>query len=242
VLRTLVTGASSGIGRAVTLALAARGDCVVATGRDETRLSDLRTGHPEAIRTIAADLRVASERELMCDRAWNAFGGLDALVQCAGVVRYRPFLEVTDDDMMVQWETNLIAPFLVGQAVARRWINEARTGIIVNVASTLAQRPAENTSAYAASKAGLVALTKTMALELGPHGIRANAVLPGIIDTSMVAGRALNGLAKLHLLGRIGRPEEVAQAILYLLDAPFVTGTALAVDGGILLANPGIPA
>jgi NAD(P)-dependent dehydrogenase (short-subunit alcohol dehydrogenase family) len=124
----------------------------------------------------------------------------------------------------------------------------------VNVASTLATNPAEGTAAYAASKAALIAWTRALALELAPHQVRVNAVAPGIIDTDMIhvlrgvdpaglppaeqearVAAQLGRLAALHPLGRLGTPDEVAEAVIYLLEAKFVTGTVLVVDGGLTL-------
>jgi NAD(P)-dependent dehydrogenase (short-subunit alcohol dehydrogenase family) len=138
--------------------------------------------------------------------------------------------------------------------LARDWVAARSGGAIVNVASTLATNPAEGTAAYAASKAALIAWTKSFALELAPHQVRVNAVAPGIIDTDMIhvlrgaeastlpeaehASRLaaqLAQLAALHPLGRLGTADEVAEAVIYLLDAKFVTGTVLVVDGGLTL-------
>lgn len=251
-MRVLVTGASRGIGRAVALALARRGDSVALVARDEAALSEV-AARASAATVLAADLAADGAAERLVDRALGALGGLDAVVNCAGVARYAAASDVTRAELREQLDVNLVAPFFVTQRAALHMQRLGIAGAIVNVASTLAEKPAPYTAAYATSKAAVLAMTRAFALELGPHGIRVNAIAPGVVDTDMVRvvrpsadaslpndeariAAELEQLRSLHLVGRLGEPDDVADSVLYLLDAKFVTGTVLVVDGGLLLA------
>ncbi|HEX6243093.1 MAG TPA: SDR family oxidoreductase, partial [Polyangiales bacterium] len=168
----------------------------------------------------------------------------------AGVVRYAPVGQVDEAELRAQLELDFVVPYLVSQRVGSAMRARGR-GAIVHIASTLGLRPAPDTSAYGASKAALIAATQAFALELAPN-VRVNAIAPGIVDTGMVrvlrrevgegdAPRAtalaeqMAGFARLHPLGRMGKAEEIARAVLYLLDAEWVTGTVMTVDGGVSL-------
>ncbi len=242
----LVTGATRGIGRAVCDALLAAGRRVVATGRDRARLDELTRVHGERVLTIACDLSMRGAWVELLDQVDARAGALDELVSNAGVVRYGPVGSVSEQELRAQLELDFVVPYLIAQRVGCAMKQRGR-GAIVNVASTLGERSAPDTSAYAASKAALISATRSFALELAPS-VRVNAVSPGIVDTEMVqvlrapaadvqaalaAQRA--EFAALHPLGRLGTPVEVAQAVLFLLDAPWVTGTVLTVDGGVTL-------
>jgi 3-oxoacyl-[acyl-carrier protein] reductase len=249
----LVTGASRGIGRAVARQLHARGARLALSARTLASLSDVLAETSGSV-GLPAELGDAAEVDALVPRAIEAIGGLDGFVHCAGIVRYRPALEVTRAELEAQLAVNFTSAFRLSQQVASELVAAGSGGSIVHVASTLATNPAAGTAAYAASKAALIAWTRSLALELAPDAIRVNAVAPGIIDTDMVhvlrsaeaepmpeAERAtriseqLATLAALHPLGRLGSAEEVAQAVCYLLEATFVTGTVLVVDGGLTL-------
>lgn len=253
--RVLVTGASRGIGRAVVAAVIARRGRVAAVGRDETALQSVSAIDPSRVRLILADLDDPQARDGVVSQAVELMGGVDALVNCAGVARHAPLGSVTEGDAQAQISTNLLAPMLLSQAAAQRMRRQRTGGAIVNVASTLGLRPAPGTMAYAATKAGLIAVTQAMACELAEEGIRVNAVAPGVVDTDMAkaprqvpgehtragaarkaqAARQAAELTRLHPLGRLGRPEDIAQAVLYLLDSTWTTGSVLTIDGGLLV-------
>lgn len=242
----LVTGATRGIGRALVDALVRGGRRVVATGRDPAQLAELERTYGEGVLTIACDLGQPGAWAELLDQVKTRVGALDELVSNAGIVRYAAVGEVDEEALRAQLELNFVVPYLLSQRVGSEMKQRGR-GAIVHVASTLGERPALHASAYAASKAALINATRSFALELAP-AVRVNAVAPGIVDTEMVRvlretsedreaalAKQQAALAALHPLGRLGTPEEIAAAVLYLLDAPWVTGSVLTVDGGVSL-------
>jgi NAD(P)-dependent dehydrogenase (short-subunit alcohol dehydrogenase family) len=250
-VRVLVTGASRGIGRAVARRLHARGAKLALSARTLANLQPVLAETPGSA-GVPAELSDPAQVETLVARAKDALGGLDGFVHCAGIVRYTPALEVTRAELEAQLSLNFTSAFRLSQAVARELVAAGSGGSIVHIASTLATNPAAGTAAYAASKAALIAWTKSLALELAPQSIRVNAVAPGIIDTDMIhvvrggdsasvveneqrLAAQLAQLAALHPLGRLGTADEVAEAVVYLLEAKFVTGTVLVVDGGLTL-------
>ncbi len=249
----IVTGATRGIGRATVAAILARGGRVVALARDEEALAMLEASEPSRIRVVAADLLEVARVPDAARRAIEAFGAVDGLVNCAGVARYEPIVAARLESIEAQLRVNLVAPLLLSQEVAKHL--RGREGAIVNVSSTLSERVAPSTVVYAATKAALNTLTKGLALELAPAGVRVNAVLPGGVDTDMLrAPRMLPGesltaaeieqrvasqleaLAALHPLGRLGKPEEVAAVIVQVLDQTWQTGSLVTIDGGLSVA------
>jgi NAD(P)-dependent dehydrogenase (short-subunit alcohol dehydrogenase family) len=230
-----------------------RGGKVVAVARNERLLAALQASAPNRIRTLAADLEEIDQISELATRANDAFGGVDGLVNCAGIARYEPVGAISVDSVEAQLRVNLVAPLLLSQALAAHF--RAPGGSIVNVSSTLSKRAAEHTVVYAASKAALNAVTQGLALELAPAGVRVNAVLPGGVETDMLRAPRLRpgetldpgeiearvasqlaGLAALHPLGRLGTPEEVAAVIITVLDQTWQTGSLVTVDGGLSLA------
>lgn len=249
----IVTGATRGIGRATVEALLEAGGRVIGIARDEEALAEIEAMHPTRARGIPARLERVDRLEAVVDSAVKAFGEVHGLVNCAGIAHYEPVGSITADSIEAQLRVNLVAPLLLSQAVARRM--DGRGGAIVNVSSTLSERVAEQTAVYAASKAGLNALTKSLALELAPRGIRVNAVLPGGVDTDMLRTPRLRpgeslapeeanervrsqlaALAALHPLGRLGTPAEVAAVVVDALDHPWQTGSLITIDGGLSLS------
>jgi 3-oxoacyl-[acyl-carrier protein] reductase len=247
-MRALVTGASRGIGRAVALSLLDEADARLALGvRDPASVTALLTAADGSL-ALPVDLSDPAQSAGLVERAWLALGGLDVVINCAGIIHYTAAAELSRAELLEQLELDFLAPWAISQAAARR-MRDAGGGVIVNVASTLALRPAPLTAAYAAAKAALIASTRALALELAPQRVRVNAVAPGIIDTDMIrapraagldpAGleRQLDGLRRLHPLGRLGTVEEVADAVMFLVKNEFATGTVLVLDGGLTLAH-----
>lgn len=249
----VVTGATRGIGRAIVDAILHRGGNVVAIARNEDALSALEASNPGRLRGLSADLEDAGGMAGLATRAIAAFGSVDGLVNCAGIARHEPVGAIRRSSVAAQLEVNFISPILLSQALAPH-LGE-RKGSIVNVSSTLSERVARNTLVYAASKAALNAATKGLALELAPIGVRVNAVLPGGVETDMLRTPPLSpgeclgpeetearvdahlaGLAALHPLGRLGRPEEVAAVVISVLDQAWQTGSLVTIDGGLSVA------
>lgn len=237
----LVTGAAAGIGRALVEALV----------RDGCRVAglDIAPQQPRpGLTSIAADLADPAAIGPAVAAAFAAAPGLNALVNCAGIYPVTPLLDLP----LAEWDRvidlNLRAPFLLTQAMARDWVAAGTPASVVNIASTAAVLARPGTAHYAASKAGLVQMTKVMALELAPHRIRVNAVAPGLILTDRVKAHALGPGAAEHRAkkaripaGREGTPEEVVAAVRWLLSpaAAYCVGTVLTLDGGYTLGIPG---
>jgi 3-oxoacyl-[acyl-carrier protein] reductase len=252
--RVLLTGASRGIGRAVARQLLDAGSRLAVVGRDQAALAHLLGAAGGGGTVLQADLAQPENARGLVAKAVDVLGGLDAIVSSAGIVEYAHVEVVTAEAIERQHAINFTSPLCIaleGAAVL------PDGGSIVFVASTLALTPAPLTLGYAASKAALVAATRSLALELAPRGIRVNAVAPGPVATDMLrvvryapgeaqlsAGAAqgrveeqLEALRVLHPLRRLALPEEVAHTVLYLLTAGYVTGNILPVDGGLLLGS-----
>ena len=237
----IVTGGSRGIGRAVCLALAAQGlDIVVnyagsAAAAAETAALCEEKG-VKAI-TVQADVSTAEGADAMFEAAMAAFGRVDVLVNNAGITRDGLILRMTEEDFDQVIATNLKGAFLCAKKAARIMMKQ-RYGRIISISSVVGVHGNAGQANYAASKAGLIGMTKSLAKELGSRHITANAVAPGFIDTDMT--RVLPEAAKTALLGQIplgalGRPEDIGSAVAFLASeqAGYITGQVLGVDGGM---------
>ncbi len=237
----LVSGGGGGIGRATSRRFLEEGARVFLTALE----SDEADAVAEELRPIGwiqgarCDVRNEEEVASVVERADDALGGIDVLANNAGVAWKEPFLEISTESWDRMMKVNLRGMFLMAQAAARRIIERGRAGCIVNMASTNAFGGEENFAHYNASKAGVLLLTKTMAVELGPQGVRVNCICPGFIDTPL--NRHLAGEEEMATyereripLGRRGNAEEVGAAFAFLAsdDASFVHGAALVVVGG----------
>lgn len=241
----VVTGASRGIGSAIASRFAAAGAAVVVHYRErEAEARGLATTLEEKgarVVAIGADLRKPDEVERLFRDAASKVGEVDVLVNNAGSYPLDPLVDASPEDWKTVVETNLLTVHLATQAAARHLIARRAPGAVVNVASIEGLRPAPEHSHYVAAKSGVLAYTRSAALELGPHGIRVNAVSPGLIWREGIEEAWPQGVASFRSrapLGRLGRPEEVAEACLFLASprASFITGANLVVDGGILSA------
>ncbi|GAA2211434.1 glucose 1-dehydrogenase [Nonomuraea monospora] len=231
----LVTGAASGIGAGVCELYAAEGTAVTAVDR--------RAAGP---RSIVADLADAEAAERVVERAWQAYGPVDVVVNAAGIYPATPFLEMT----AAQWDrvqhVNVRAPMLITATFGRACAAAGRTGAVVNIASGAALRARPGAAHYCTSKAALEMLTKAAAIELGPIGVRVNAVSPGFVTVDSAANPVTEEYAaavSANALGRRGVPGDVARAVRWLAgeEAGWVTGTVLRVDGGASAGSTALP-
>lgn len=234
----LVTGSTSGIGLETARRLAAEGAAVVVTGLEKdsgAELADeIREGGGTAI-FVPADLTVDDELHHLVSAALEAFGRIDVLVNNAGRAVEKPFLDHTDEDWDELIRLNGRPSFKMMKLVIPTMV-ENGFGSIVNVASLAAVKASPMHAGYGFVKAGLLQMTKNVALEFAGQGIRANTVLPGGVLTPMVADSPfLDQMTAMVPLGRIGQPGDVASAVLYLAseEAAYITGTSLVVDGGV---------
>lgn len=233
----LVVGAGRGLGKAIADGLSQRGARVIGTSRSKEQAELIASRYG----TFAVVLDFEDQQSLHAkvDEVFERSGGIDLLCNNAGINIPEPAVEVSLEHWNRVMNTNVTGPFLVSQQVARHWIAAGTAGSIVNVSSQAGTVAIEDRAGYGASKAALSHLTRILALEWGPHGIRVNAVAPTFVATELTAstladpGRAEAILARIPL-GRWGQPEDVAHAVAYLLssDASMVTGHILAVYGG----------
>ncbi|HJQ98476.1 MAG TPA: 3-oxoacyl-ACP reductase family protein [Candidatus Polarisedimenticolaceae bacterium] len=240
----LVTGGSRGIGRACCLALARAGAKVAVNYRVESPSANLLVEEIEAAGgeafALSADVAQRADAEMLVDETVARFGGIDILVNNAGIWKGAPVEEISDNEWAEMLGINLTGSFHCVRAAVPP-MKEARSGRIVNISSTAGQRGEANHAHYAATKGALIALTKSLAVELAPFGILVNAVAPGWTVTDMtredLLGSRREGILKTIPLGRAATPEDVAGAVLFLCSdlASFITGEVLNVNGGSVL-------
>ena len=242
--RILITGAASGIGFAISRRVIEAGGRLVMSDRT---VADLETARDRLaapagmIDVVAGDLTDAREVGLVVAAA----GRIDGIVNCAGIYPVTPLMQLTVEEWDQVLDLNLRAPFLVSQAAARGMIAVGVAGSIVNISSTASTLARPGITHYGASKAGLNQLTRVLAVELAPHGIRVNAILPGVIATDRVTAGVTTLAARAEMeakvaripMQRLGTPEEIAELAVFLLSsaASYSTGGLYTVDGGFSL-------
>ena len=239
----IVTGASRGIGRAIALALGQRGSAVVVNYRDSV---DAAVAVVEALSAIGAraeaiqaDVSTDAGAKDLVAACVARYGTVDILVNNAGIARDQLSALMREDDWDAVLDTDLKSAFLCAKAVQRVMLRK-RWGRIINIGSVVGLRGNAGQANYAAAKAGLVGLTKTLARELGPRGVTVNLVAPGYVETDMTAslGEKLVADARASIpVGRLGQPDDVAAAVAFLAseEAAYITGQVLCVDGGMAM-------
>lgn len=245
--RVLVTGGGRGLGRAISLAMAERGAAVVVAGRTVGHLNqtvrELKAAGASAW-ALAVDLSEVAQAEGLIARAIDVMGGIDILVNNAGgwgstAGAVGPIFEATVEGFDAVFQLNVRSPLFASIAAAKAMVAQGTGGCVLNIASVDGLWPAPTEALYASAKAAVVSLTATLAYEFGTHGIRVNAIAPGVVETEMTApwlatGEQRSDRASFYPINRIGKPEDVAAAAVYLCsdDASWVSGVTLPVCGG----------
>lgn len=239
-----VTGAGDGTGAVIAAAFAAEGAAVAVADIDTeaaaARAATIAGAHGVEAAAWSTDVADPDQAAALVDGIFGRFGRLDILVNCAGIFRRTAAVDMAAEDWERVMAVNLHGAFYCSREAARRWIEAGHPGVIVNISSTASTHFSPGVAAYAASKAALSSLTRSLGVEWAPHGIRVNAVAPSHINVPRLreVGAAgildLEAIARSIPMGRIAEPEEVADAVLYLASdrASFVTSQILWVDGG----------
>ncbi|GAA0585946.1 3-oxoacyl-[acyl-carrier-protein] reductase [Caenispirillum bisanense] len=235
----LVTGASGGLGAAVAKALHARGAVVAISGTRREALDALAVTLADRVHVLPCNLSSAEDVEALVPAAVEAMGSLDVLVNNAGVTRDGLILRMKDEDWQSVIDVNLTAAFRLSRAAVKGMMKR-RSGRIINITSIVGHTGNPGQVNYAASKAGMTGLTKSLAQEVASRGITVNCIAPGFIETAMTDKLSDEQKAKLNAgipLGRMGTPEDIAAAVIYLAsdEASYVTGQTLHVNGGMAM-------
>jgi NAD(P)-dependent dehydrogenase (short-subunit alcohol dehydrogenase family) len=223
----IITGASQGIGAGLVDGYRAQGWAVVANSLS------IKPSDDPGVLTIQGDVSETATAERIVTGALERFGRVDTLINNAGVFIGKPFTDYSLKDYQLAVSVNVTGFFVMTQRVIAEMLKAGR-GHVVNISTTMVEHAHSNSPALLATltKGGLVAATKSLAVEYASRGIRANAVSLGVIQTPLNPPEAFTELAKLHPMGRVGQVSDVVGGILYLESAPFVTGEILHIDGG----------
>jgi NAD(P)-dependent dehydrogenase (short-subunit alcohol dehydrogenase family) len=235
----IITGGASGLGLATAIKFVENNIRTVIIGRNEKNLADAAKRLGKLCSYIVFDLNSLKDVPELAANIAGEFGTIDILVNNAGINQKKPFIEVSDDEFQQVVLTNVTSVFVLSREVVKIMLRQ-KSGCIVNISSMAAQYGIPYVIAYSAAKTGVEGMTRAMAVELSPSGIRVNCVAPGFIETNMSA-KALNDdpprkqkVLSRTPMGKLGLPEDVAEAIFYLTSdaAKYITGVVLPVDGG----------
>jgi 3-oxoacyl-[acyl-carrier protein] reductase len=238
-LRIVITGSGRGIGKSIALRCADEGGRIVINDINPSNLREVRNSlESKGVKVIPfeGDVSIRSAAQGLIEATVKGFGGIDVLVNNAGIIRNAPFLELTEEEWDEVIRVNLKGAFNCAQFAARHMVQQ-ESGRIINISSR-AYLGSEQMANYASSKAGMLGLTRCMAMELGPYGITVNAVAPGMIDTELNRSTFDNTLIENRIqktpLRRIGFPDDIANAVVFLAssEASYITGEVLHVTGG----------
>lgn len=234
----LVSGGSRGIGWAIAQGFAQRGATVLITGRDQATLEPAARQLGDKAHAIVCDVARAESIRNAAQQALEQFGRIDTLVNCAGVNRRKPAIEFSEEDYDFVTDINLKGAFLMSQEIGRSQL-ERGSGCQINIASLNTDRPLKNVLPYAMTKAGMGHMTRGLAMEWGPRGVRVNAIAPGFILTDLTSKLWSNPTMQAWNKAntpqqRLGKPEDMVGAAIFLASpaAAFITGQTLYVDGG----------
>ena len=233
----IVTGASQGIGAAVANTFLDRGYNVVANSRHITEKNELQRSDNVAL--VDGDIAQPATAAKLVATAVQRFGSVDALVNNAGIFMVKPFTQFTLEDFRALSSTNLDGFIHVTQRVVERLLEQKRGGSVVSITATIAERPQAALSASLSmiTKGGINAISRNLAMEYAKQGIRVNAVAPGVVITPLLHGLSKEFLQSLSPMGEIGTTKDIADAVVFLTEAPRVTGVVLNVDSGAHLGK-----
>jgi NAD(P)-dependent dehydrogenase (short-subunit alcohol dehydrogenase family) len=228
----IITGGSQGIGLALVKTFLDRGYNVVATSRHMTQSKELPSSSRLAV--VDGDIGELSTAVYVAKTAVDRFGSIDALVNNAGIFFTKPFVEYTVDDINRLVSTNIEGFIYITQLAVRQMLAQKMGGSVVSITAALADNPimGVNASVPMLTKGGVDAITRSLAIEYAKEGIRMNAVAPGVVDSPLHKDDPVDVLKKLNPMGTISQVKEIVDAVVYLTEAPHVTGEVLHVDGG----------
>lgn len=233
----IVTGASQGIGAAVANLFLDRGYNVVANSRRITQKNELQRSDHVAL--VDGDIALPATAAKLVDTAVQRFGSVDALVNNAGIFMVKPFTQFTLDDFRALSSTNLDGFLHITQRVIGHLLEHKRGGSVVSITASITDSPQAALAASVSmiTKGGINAISRNLAMEYAKQGIRVNAVAPGVVDTPLLHGLSKDFLQSLSPMGEVGTTRDIADAVLFLTEAPRVTGVVLNVDSGAHLGN-----
>lgn len=240
----IVTGGTAGIGKAIALLFAKQGANVIIFGTNPERaslavkeLESARTSEEQKIQSRIVNVSKTKEVDETMQNLLSIFGQIDILVNNAGITRDNLLMKMSEEDWDEVLDVNLKSVYNTCKSLTRPMM-KARKGVIINISSVIGLIGNGGQANYAASKSGMIGFTKSLAKELASRGIRANCIAPGYIETQMtevLPQQVKEGIIAKIPLGRIGQPDDIAQAVLFLATAPYITGQVLTVDGGMVI-------